>query len=248
MSAPWLPYCRFRCTDVVQEAFEALTSAPSDAGPQHAVHRGGRCLQYWGGRCHLPAVRTLEDISYWALQQEPDLDDGLPGRLFVTHSIRPQVLAWGHTSPFGEDLGVLTAFFWWPAMDMDGRAYVTACQVCAQNNDPCTRQQGLLHPLPIPTHPRSHLSLDFISGLLVSQGLGVILILVDQFSKACKFIQLPKLSSAKETMELLLQHIVHTHSFPADLVFDHGPQFASRFWKVFCHLVGDTVRSLCNRL
>lgn len=79
MSAPWLPYCRFRCTDVVQEAFEALTSAPSDAGPQHAVHRGGRCLQYWGGRCHLPAVRTLEDISYWALQQEPDLDDGLPG-------------------------------------------------------------------------------------------------------------------------------------------------------------------------
>lgn len=26
--------------------------------------------------------------------------------------------------------------FWWPAMDMDGRTYVTACQVCAQNNDP----------------------------------------------------------------------------------------------------------------
>ncbi|KAL6461290.1 hypothetical protein MHYP_G00312560 [Metynnis hypsauchen] len=64
---------------------------------------------------------------------------------------------------------------------------------------------------------------------------------MDRFSKACKFVALPKLPSAKETAELLLQHVVRVHGMPSDLVSDRGPQFASRFWKAFCRLMGASV-------
>ncbi|KAL7846282.1 hypothetical protein SRHO_G00212620 [Serrasalmus rhombeus] len=61
----------------------------------------------------------------------------------------------------------------------------------------------------------------------------VILVLVDHFSKACKFVALLKLPSAKETADILLQHVVRFHGMSSDLVSDRGPQFASCFWKAF---------------
>ncbi|KAL6479293.1 hypothetical protein MHYP_G00127260 [Metynnis hypsauchen] len=100
--------------------------------------------------------------------------------------------------------------------------------------------KGLFHSLPIPACPWSHVSLDFVTGLTPSKGT-VILFLVDHFSKACKFVALPKLPSAKETVELLLQHVVRIHGMPSDLVSDRDLQFASRFWKAFCRLMGASV-------
>lgn len=38
-----------------------------------------------------------------------------------------------------------------------------------------------------------------------------------------------KLPSAKETAELLLQHVLRLHGFPVDMVSDMGSQFVSRF-------------------
>ena len=66
----------------------------------------------------------------------------------------------------------------------------------------------------------------------------MILVIVDRFSKASKFIALPKLPSARETATLSLEHVVRAHGFPRDVVSDRGPQFASRFWGAFCELLG----------
>ncbi len=88
---------------------------------------------------------------------------------------------------------------------------------------------GLLHPLPIPHRPWSHLSLDFVTGLPPSQGNTVILVVVDRFSKAAWFIPLPKLPSAKETAELIMNHVFREFGIPLDIVSDRGPQFSSRF-------------------
>ncbi|KAL7879019.1 hypothetical protein AOLI_G00099930 [Acnodon oligacanthus] len=99
---------------------------------------------------------------------------------------------------------------------------------------------GFLHLLPIPAHPWSHISLDFVKGLIPYK-VTVILLLMDCFSKACKFLALPKLPSAKETAELLFQHMVRINGMPCDLVSDRGPQFASHFWKAFCWFMGASV-------
>lgn len=67
---------------------------------------------------------------------------------------------------------------------------------------------GLLSPLPILSRHWSHISLDFIAGLPVSEGNTTILTVVDRFSKMVHFIPLPKSLSAKETAEVVLHQVV----------------------------------------
>lgn len=62
----------------------------------------------------------------------------------------------------------------------------------------------------------------------------VVLTVVDHFSKAAHFILLPKLPSAKETVQVVVDHIFRIYGLPVDVVSDRGPQFVSRFWKEFC--------------
>lgn len=68
-----------------------------------------------------------------------------------------------------------------------------------------------------------------------------VLTVVDRFSKMTHFIALPKLPSAKETAEIMLNNVFHIHGFPKDTVLDRGSQFISQFWKEFCSLIGATV-------
>ncbi len=100
---------------------------------------------------------------------------------------------------------------------------------------------GSFKPLPVPSRPWSHISLDFITALPPSQGNTVVLTVVDRFSKAAHFIPLPKLPSAKETALAVVDHVFRLHGLPTDVVSDRGPQFVSKFWKEFCRLLGATV-------
>ncbi len=109
--------------------------------------------------------------------------------------------------------------------------------MCSQGK---STHQGLHHPLPVSRRPWLHLSLDFVMGLPPSQGNNVILVVVNRFLKAARFIPLPKLPSAKETAELLMNYIFRVFGIPLDIVSDRGPQFSSRFWGAFCKLVGAT--------
>ncbi len=97
---------------------------------------------------------------------------------------------------------------------------------------------GFLRPLPIPSPPWSHIALDFVTGLPPSAGNTVVLTVVDRFSKAAHFIPLPKLPSAKETAQLMVDHVFKIHGLPTDVVSDRGPQFTSQFWGEFCRLIG----------
>ena len=102
------------------------------------------------------------------------------------------------------------------------------------------RPQGLLLPLQTPSRPWSHLSMDFVTGLPVSEGNSVILVIVDRFSKACRLIRLPKLPSALDTAKLVFLHVFRVFGLPQDIVFDRGPQFSSRVWQAICRLIGAT--------
>lgn len=108
----------------------------------------------------------------------------------------------------------------------DASAFVATCTVCAQNKTPQQVLSGLLQPLPVPHRPWFHISLDFVTGLPPSDGNTVILTVVDRFSKAAHFIPLPKLPSAKEMAQLMVQHVFRIHGLPVDMVSDWGPRFS----------------------
>lgn len=82
--------------------------------------------------------------------------------------------------------------------------------------------------------------MDFVTRLPCSIGNTVILTIVDRLSKIADFIVLLKLPSAKETAQLLVQHVFHLHGLPVDVLSDRGPQFSCAFWAEFYKPVGTT--------
>ncbi|KAG1964568.1 retrotransposable element [Pimephales promelas] len=170
-----------------------------------------------------------------------------PSRLFVPEGLRSDVIRWGHCSNVACHPGVTrTSFlvkqrFWWPLMARDIHDFVLACSVCATSKTSNQPPDGLLRPLPVPSRPWSHIALDFITALPPSNGMTVVLTVVDRFSKAAHFIPLPKLPSAKETAVTVIDHVFRLHGLPMDVVSDRGSQFISKFWQEFCKLLGATV-------
>ena len=194
-----------------------------------------------------PVLWDIEAGVRRALVSDPGPGGGPPNRLFVPVAVRSQVLQWGHSSKLTGHPGVqrtrefISRRFWWPAMDKDIRSFVAACSVCARNKNSVLPPSGLLRPLPIPKRPWSHISLDFITGLPPSEGNSVILVMVDRFSKAAHFVALTKLPSARETAQLMIEHVFKLHGLPLDVVSDRGPQFTAHFWRAFCKLLGASV-------
>ncbi len=123
--------------------------------------------------------------------------------------------------------------FWWPTLRKDTIIHVNHCQVCNTQKPSRHLPAGLLHPLPIPERPWSHIAIDFITDLPNSDGHNTILTVVDRFSKACRLIPLPKLPTALETAELLCNQVFRYYGLPEDILSDRGPQFTSRLWSAF---------------
>ncbi len=166
------------------------------------------------------------------------------GTLFVPEVVRSAVLRWGQSSKLMAHPGVrgtmaaISQRFCWPTRECDVQRFAASCHVCAQTKSSNSPPAGLLRPLPIPSRPWSYIALDFVTGLPLSAGNTVILTVVDRFSKAAHFIPLPKLPSARETAQVMVDHVFKIHGLPSYIVSDRGPQFASQFWREFCHQIG----------
>ena len=188
----------------------------------------------------------IEEQVREATQNQPGPSTCPPNHLFVPAGLRSQVLQWGHDSHLAchpgikRTLHLLSQWFWWPGMRRDIREFVRACPTCSQNKTSSQPPAGLLQPLPVPMRPWSHVSLDFVTGLPLSEGNTVILTIVDRFSKMTHFVPLPKLPMAKETAQVVLEHVFRLHGLPRDIVSDRGPQFSAIFWREFCSLLGAT--------
>lgn len=134
-----------------------------------------------------------------------------------------------HTG-FSRMLSLIKKHFWWPSMDQDIQEFKAACSTCARNKQGNQPPAGLLQPQPT--------SMDFTTEILPSESNTVILTVIDEFSKAVHFIPLPKLPSAFETAQVLVQNVFRIHGIPSDVVSDWGPQFISQVWHNFCKTLG----------
>ena len=92
-----------------------------------------------------------------------------------------------------QTLGLFRCSFWGHTMERDVRRFVAGIGIWARGKALHCPPAGLLHPLSIPADPRSHIALDFITGLPDSRGYTTILTIVNRFSKAIHFVPLTKL-------------------------------------------------------
>lgn len=90
--------------------------------------------------------------------------------------LRKKLMMMIHTSVEGGHLGAavttqkLSSMFYWKGMRKNVREYVRICDVCAMNKVESVPYPGLLQSLHIPNNFWDEISMDFIDGLLASNG------------------------------------------------------------------------------
>ena len=73
-------------------------------------------------------------------------------------------------------------------MRSDVKSFIKNCDTCKRCKHDSTTPSGLLQPLPIPQNVWLDISMDFIEGLLLSQGLSAVMVVVNRLSKYAYFI------------------------------------------------------------
>jgi transposase InsO family protein len=77
--------------------------------------------------------------------------------------------------------------------------------------------------------------MDFIIGLLISEGHNAIWVIINRLTKMRHFIPCSTTVDTKELANLFITNIFCLHSLPDSIISDQGPQFASQFWKYLCN-------------
>ncbi|KAL1151422.1 hypothetical protein V6Z11_A09G040800 [Gossypium hirsutum] len=187
------------------------------------------------GLSHDPTAKNLMELArdgktrrFW-----------LEGELLYTHrqrlyvpqhgNLQREVMKECHDSKWAghprvhRTLALLEDRFYWPHMGDDVETYVKTCLICQQDKVELKASAGLLQPLPIPERPWESLSMDFITGLLKSDGFASIFVVVDRFSKYVTFIPATKECPAEEAARLFLKHVVKYWGSPFEIVTGQQP-------------------------
>ena len=121
--------------------------------------------------------------------------------------------------------------------------YVRNCASCQMNKWRTVKPAGLLQPLKPAEAPWLSISIDFVSGLPVSdQGNDMVLVVVDRFTKAVHLAPCKKTITAQQFALLMFQTVYRLHGIPADIVSDRDKLFTSNFWKELSRLLGTKLR------
>jgi len=148
-------------------------------------------------------------------------------RLYVPDDARPEVLRRIHSSHIGLQgcLRRAREAVFWPNMNRDIAASVSACSVCAQINNEQSKEPLLPHE--IPDRPWQRVACDLFEYNEIDY-----LITVDYYSN---FFEVDRLIENKKAPEIIRHLKAHfsRYGLPDLVISDNGPPFNSADFKVF---------------
>ena len=86
--------------------------------------------------------------------------------------------------------------------------------------------------------PWTHISVDFITKLLIVAGKDAILVVCNKLSKITHFIAMTEETTAEGLARLFRDNIWRLHWLPKSVVSDRGPQFAAELTKELNKMLG----------
>ena len=144
----------------------------------------------------------------------------------------------GHPGP-EKTIELVKRNFYWPGMSNFITTYVQSCETCQRVKAPRGKVQPPLQPLPVPPRPWAHITADFITGLpKTKRGNNAIFVIVDRFSKMGIFLPCKDTVNSEDTANFIMKHVITKYGLPLRFTSDRGPQFASKFTKEICKMLG----------
>ena len=117
-------------------------------------------------------------------------------------------------------------------MRQDIKDYIRSCEVYARVK-PIRQTHGQLQPLPIPKGPWQDITVDFITGLPISEvnskKYDAIIVIVDCFTKMAYYILIITTLKVPELVEVYFREIRRLYSIPRSIILDRGSIFTSNY-------------------
>eukprot|EP01018_Ginkgo_biloba_P024747 Gb_03970 [translate_table: standard] len=163
------------------------------------------------------------------------------GSMFVK-----KVLEENHSSPVADHVGIKKTYqrifqkFYWPNIKNEIEKFVSECDMCQWQKSEHTASPGLLSPMNIPNTKWEEISMDFITGLPLSEGKDAIFVIVDRLTKYSHFIAINSKDTAPQLVDTFIKHIYKLHGLPKRITCDRDPKFTSNFWQELFKLAGTT--------
>ncbi|KAI0996733.1 hypothetical protein K3495_g11451 [Podosphaera aphanis] len=145
--------------------------------------------------------------SHVSLAECSELDGKLiyRGTLYVPNydPLKLQILKNYHNNPSaghpgrGKTFELISRDYYWPQMCNYISQYVRNCHACRRCKPSSHAKFGLLKPLPIPKQPWQEVSMDFVTGLSVSEGFDAIMLnykVYPKYDRTCQANQGPLMS------------------------------------------------------
>jgi len=179
----------------------------------------------------------------WKIEEDLVLKEG---KVYVPkdEELRVEVIWLHHDVPAAghrerwKMVELVTRNYWWPGVTRDVGKYVEGCDLCQRMKNRMEELAGKLKLSEVPQKMWTHLTVDFITKLLVVVGKDVILVVCDRLSKMTHFVATTEGTSAEGLARLLQDNVWKLHGLPESVVSDRGPQFAAELTKELNRMLG----------
>ena len=116
--------------------------------------------------------------------------------------------------------------------------YVEGCDMCQKMKNRTEVLIGKLKLSEVLEKSWTHLTIDFITKLLLVAGKDVILVVCDRLSKITHFVAITEGTSVKGLMRLFRNNMWKLHGLPESIVLDRRLQFAAEIMKELNSMLG----------
>jgi len=168
------------------------------------------------------------------------------GKVYVLkdEELRAEVIRLHHDVPAAGHGGrwktveLVTRNYWWPGVTRDVGKYMEECDLCQRIKNRTEELAGKLKLSEVPQKMWTHLTVDFITKLLVVVGKDAILVVCDMLSKMTHFVATTEGTSAEGLERLLWDNVWKLHRLLESVVLDRGPQFVAELTRELNRMLG----------
>ena len=119
---------------------------------------------------------------------------------------------------------LITRNSWWPGVTKEVKKYIEGCDTCQRNKNRTEAPTGKLMLNAVPKKPQTHILVDFITKLLLTQGYDSILVVCDRMTKMAHFVPTTEKTSVEGIARLFQDNVWKLHGSPESIITDRETQ------------------------